>query len=249
MQLKTMKSVIRDLLQSMDPKLQAAARAERKFYQRIIGEGHDLIFDIGANCGKKTAIFVRLAARVVAAEPSIDAVSRLRWQFGRNPRINIVAKGVGDDNSPRPFHEYRYSGYNSISPKLVESRFPWIEKHSVTTIEMTTVDALIAEFGCPFYVKIDVEGYEHKVLRGLSRPITLLSFECNLPEFLAEGLECIAKLETLSPGASFNFTTEEPPTRFANDTYLSGEEMAEVLRSGTMPYVEIYCFSCKDSRR
>lgn len=42
---------------------------------------------------------------------------------------------------------------------------------------MSTLDALIGEFGAPSFIKIDVEGYEDAVLAGLSRPVAALSFE------------------------------------------------------------------------
>jgi hypothetical protein len=44
-------------------------------------------------------------------------------------------------------------------------------------VPIITLKSLIAHFGEPAYVKIDVEGYEIDVLRGLSWQPPLLSFE------------------------------------------------------------------------
>jgi hypothetical protein len=46
------------------------------------------------------------------------------------------------------------------------------------------------------------------VLRGLKRSVRFLSFEINLPEFRAEGLECIKLLDRLANDGKFNYTAD-----------------------------------------
>ena len=55
---------------------------------------------------------------------------------------------------------------------------------------------MISKYGRPQFIKIDVEGYEHVVLEGLSQPVRALSFEF-IGEHLASTLECIDKLSSL----------------------------------------------------
>jgi len=45
------------------------------------------------------------------------------------------------------------------------------------SVPVTTLDALIARYGQPQFIKIDVEGFESQVLAGLSTPVPALSFE------------------------------------------------------------------------
>jgi hypothetical protein len=75
-------------------------------------------------------------------------------------------------------------------------------------VETTTLEELIAAYGRPFFIKIDVEGHEPSVLRGLKDPIPYLSFEVNLPEFASEGLECLGVLRDVASDGEFNYTRD-----------------------------------------
>jgi hypothetical protein len=63
-------------------------------------------------------------------------------------------------------------------------------------VQVTTLDALITQYGPPAYIKIDVEGFEIEVLSGLSQPVQMLSVEY-LPAFAALTLQVIERLEAL----------------------------------------------------
>jgi len=64
------------------------------------------------------------------------------------------------------------------------------------------------QYGAPYYIKVDVEGFEPTVLRGLVRPVPFVSFEVNLPEFRQEGAACVALLDALDASGSFNFSVD-----------------------------------------
>jgi hypothetical protein len=53
-------------------------------------------------------------------------------------------------------------------------RYRWTKAKAVP---VTTLDNLITLYGLPKYCKIDVEGFEVQVLKGLSKPIRFISFE------------------------------------------------------------------------
>lgn len=180
----------------------------------------DLIFDIGANHGAKADIFLRLGARVVAVEP--DEVNGqvlqqkfLKYRLVQKPLV-IVKKAISDKSAVEVMWiDAPGSAKNTLSRKWVDtlrdddSRFghklDFAQQREVVT---TTVDQLVSEHGRPFFVKIDVEGSEPNVLRGIGRAVPYLSFEVNLPEFEPEGLECVNLLRSLDPGGSFNYVAE-----------------------------------------
>ena len=197
-------------------------RKELEFYRRVLegfNEG-DLIFDVGANQGYKTDIFLRLGAKVVAAEPDETGQEILRQKFLRHrvkkKPLTIVGKAVSDRTSIQTMWvDTPGSAKNTLSEKWAEtlrgdgSRFG--EKLGFSEckeIETISMDQLVTAHGSPFFVKIDVEGHELSVLRGMREPVPYLSFEVNLPEFRDEGLECVQVLARLAPDGEFNYTSD-----------------------------------------
>jgi hypothetical protein len=79
---------------------------------------------------------------------------------------------------------------------------------------VTTLDALVAEHGEPAFCKIDVEGFELDVLRGLSRPVRALSFEY-LPPAHDAALAALDLVDGLGDYA-YNYSPVET-LRFASD--------------------------------
>ena len=65
-----------------------------RFHQALIKEG-DLVFDIGANVGDMTALYLELGARVVSVEPQEACLRILEKRFGRNPGVSIIPMAVG----------------------------------------------------------------------------------------------------------------------------------------------------------
>jgi len=86
------------------------------------------------------------------------------------------------------------------------------EKHNIlwdktVQVPLSTLDQLIQEYGLPQFCKIDVEGYETEVLKGLSQPIPYLSFEYN-DRLKNKALECLEILSKF-PNLSYNFSPYE----------------------------------------
>lgn len=177
------------------------------FYRQFVGR-NELIFDIGANRGALTALFAGLGARVVAVEPQPDCAAELR---GRNlgDRVTIVESAVGAEKGEatiRICDADEMSSMNAEFIRLYESTsgHRWSETQRVP---MTTLDAIIAEFGEPSFCVIDVEGSEADVVSGLSHALGAVraEFHQSLPQVSSL---VIARLEALGT-YQFNYSTDE----------------------------------------
>jgi len=151
---------------------------KRALYGQVCGPG-SLVFDVGANLGQKTHVFLHLGARVVSIEPERDCAEYLRTHF-RSDRLTVVNAAVADrPGTVRLFVDAQTPEISTVDANWMISgpdsaKAGRLEEQ---TIEATTLSQLIERFGVPDYIKIDVEGFETPVLKGLHTPVTCVSFE------------------------------------------------------------------------
>lgn len=201
------------------------------FYSQFIRSG-DLCFDVGANVGSRTEIFLRLGARVVAVEPQADCMRELQRKYSRNKSVILVQKGLDEKPGERELYISDANPISSISREWISAvtdsgRFAAYRWDRSQLITMTTLDLLIESYGVPAFCKIDVEGAELTVLKGLSKPIKVLSFEFT-PEFVVSTLGCIEHLSGLG-SVAYNYSVEESMC-LALSNWVTGEEMGEILK-------------------
>lgn len=189
-----------------------------------------LIFDIGANVGEKTELYLKKNNAVICVEPQPSCIAALKSKFAYNKKVTI--EEVGLDKQPGTSELFICSQASTISTcskKWVEeSRFSngsysW---NTVVPITVNTLDLLVDKYGIPDFCKIDVEGFEYQVIQGLSKKIPLLSFEFAV-ETLDETKKCILYLTKLGY-EKFNFALGENEN-LASKNWFSSQELLEKI--------------------
>jgi FkbM family methyltransferase len=185
----------------------------KTFYAQFIPSG-GIVFDVGANVGNRTKIFLALGARrVVAFEPQNECAEILQIVFGMNPAFTLVKAALGAKAQMQNMMIADISTVSSLSPDWVESaiatrRFGDVRWKGTQEVEVETIETYFAKYGVPDFVKIDVEGYELEVIRGLSRLPGYLSMEFT-PEHIGRTMESIKLIEALGPGSRYRISLRE----------------------------------------
>lgn len=170
----------------------------------------DLVFDVGANIGKMTWMYRQLGARVVAFEPQEECVEKLKALFVDDDQVIIDQVALGERSGAAKMACYGGTTISTLVPgHYWQEGGPWegTPTDSEQIVPMTTLDLAIARYGVPAFIKIDVEGFEHNVLKGLSQFVPL-QFEYH-PYFWKQARRCMAQILTIEPEAEFCDTKGE----------------------------------------
>ena len=203
----------------------AKRRQMRDFYAAFINPG-DLVFDVGANVGNYSDVFSELRAKVVAVEPNPECWENLH-RLARVRQVYVEQCAVGAAPGRAKLRICESSGLSTLSDRWCEevggsapnSDLKWL---GTCEVEVVTLDQLMARYGVPSFVKVDAEGYDDEVLRGMSLLPRALSFEFHrrAPEV---GLGCL-QTESLARNYRFNYI-QAREMKFACESWLHADEL------------------------
>jgi len=189
-------------------------RGLRALYRPFVPRG-GLVFDVGAHLGDRTRAFSALGARVVALEPQPHLLPWLHLLVGRRDGVEIRGEAVGDAPGTTLLKvSLGNPTVSSASPSwrrevAAQSGFRGVRWEEEIEVPVTTLDRLVAAYGLPDFCKIDVEGFEARVLAGLSQPVPALSLEF----ISAVPAGTLAALERIEALGRYRFNAVEGESR------------------------------------
>ena len=203
---------------------------------------NDLFFDVGAHLGEKSKELIKNNINVVMIEPQPECLKQLKKLYSENKFVTIVPMGLGKSqqkmemsiNSKQPvistFAEHWKTGRFSDSK--------WDKK---ITVNITTLDELIKKFGNPKYIKIDVEGFEHEVILGLTKKSGIISFEFT-SEFIKDAFKSVDYLISLGY-LDFNYSLGERRKFFTQWTTANSikEDIKNNIKKDNLLWGDLYC--------
>lgn len=171
----------------------------------------DLFVDVGANVGSYTVLAAKaIGSQVVAFEPVASAFAALR----DNVQLNGIDARVDARNccvGSSPGVLQMTSGLDSMNHVLGVGE---VHEASAEVQVVRLDDALAGRH--PFLIKMDVEGYEHEVLRGATQTLSDPKLDCIIMEINASGQRYArseAELEALVRSHGFEAYSYTPSTR------------------------------------
>ena len=204
-----------------------------QIYAPFIRPG-DVCFDLGAHLGDRIRAWSKLQARVIALEPNPDSMRWLRRLYGDQPNIVLIEQAIGARPGKANFWISRLTpslstlSHHWLTAVQQSPRFAGARWEAQVTVDVTTLDRLISQYGTPAFCKIDVEGAELEALKGVSQPLPALSFEY-IPAAMGTALGCIERLSQLGD-YEYNWRVSEFPRLRSREWLRPADMIAHLQR-------------------
>lgn len=156
----------------------------------------NLIYDLGCHIGEDTGYYLKRGFRVVAVDANPELCEHVRNRFP-DAKLTVVNAAIAEQPGEITFYDNVHQGWGTIYPEWADRNRRLGADSVERTVRAVTMADLIAEYGRPHYVKIDIEGADMVALKGLFvAPPRYVSIESNKTSF-AELRREFATLESL----------------------------------------------------
>lgn len=218
-----------------------ALKTQIMFYKRMMEPG-SVAFDIGANVGERSESLLRAGMKVIAVEPQQEPLRECMARCTGLGNFEALEVGVGASQGTKTLHMRKSSSQSSFLKKWEG------ESAGEKNVHITTLDELINKYGIPNYIKIDVEGFEYEVFKGLTYPAEIISFEYH-NNILIEAEKCLRYVSHLGCYEANYTRFDEMHLILKNNIKLS--DFMSMVRDRVSQFAtwgDIYLFKLPDTR-
>lgn len=138
----------------------------------------DCVWDVGANVGDYTKLLADRVARVIAFEPAPASFAQVQALEAVHANVSALPIGLGAVEERGVMHvasDQASAPWNTLLTP--DASMDGMSDPQHVEVTVTTGDRLVAEgVAQPNVVKIDVEGYELDVIKGMA--LTLYDLRC-----------------------------------------------------------------------
>ena len=144
--------------------------------------GIGTVIDVGANNGQFSSAICSIlpGIQIIAFEPLPDSYKALCKKLKRHARFKAFQVALGEERNKIAFWRNRFAKASSILPMadLHKQAFPWTSSAEPINVEMHRLDDYCSELSLEpkVLLKIDVQGYEDKVLSGATNMLEKIEY-------------------------------------------------------------------------
>lgn len=133
----------------------------------------NLIFDFGFHDGSDSEFYIKKGFRVVSieADPELCEIANRKYkEYIESGMLTILNIGIAAFKGYSTFYKnLDNSEWSSFDPKLgTRDGTKYVE----IQVETTSPDEIFSEYGVPYYVKVDIEGFDRYVLNAVDKLTT-----------------------------------------------------------------------------
>jgi len=144
--------------------------------------GIQTVIDVGAHTGEfaSAARACLPAAMIYSFEPLPECQTKLHQRLAKWGRFQAFPVALGDAPGEITFWRSSFAKASSALPmsELHKTAFPWSAQNTPIKVAVSTLDESLAAvpLAARVLLKLDVQGFEHKVLRGGRRTLAQVDY-------------------------------------------------------------------------
>jgi FkbM family methyltransferase len=137
---------------------------------RVSAMNKQLIYDVGAHMGEDTDFYLQKGFKVVAIEANPELVGALKQRFQSNfsdGSLVLVDAAIAEKSGEVSFYQNAKAIFGTTRPDWARDNAALRGETRCISVKAVTFNEVLARYGTPYYLKVDIEGADILCLEGL----------------------------------------------------------------------------------